>query len=300
MIDKSSNIHTGTCTNITTVSTTLRSVLNNINENRGRTYIYPQKMIIDFLGKSLEELGFSVTVSAEDNYSNHVVLNDYSEDVVLQLFNSTENNNRLGFLFPRNPGAVGNMGSFFNSGIACRVTIRMIGQGVGKTRNALILGQNAVPQLTNIYIIYFTTVKYLPTGEEKKAAIITFGAECYFTPYDIDWTFLPGFSSKLNTLASGNTYWQLLGRVNNEKTKHDPFSSYYLLRNNDFPVIPVTTMDGLWEFPDIIMNPYGFLSDDSTSETTKYNFSSGVIYEIGDGKYLCYSNSVDAYLLRLE
>lgn len=299
MVDKSSQTHTATCTNTSTTLTTLRSAINAVANYRGTTYMYPQRAIIPLIAQCLEDLGFSVATSVS-NYYNHIALNDYSTDIVLQMYNSAASTNCLSFLFPRNSSNAITLSAIFNSNTACRASIRMLGNGVGQIRTVLLLGSDNTPSLSCNFAIYFTTAKYLPTGEEKKATVIANASSVLFYLYDDNWGFLPGFSSDLTTFASGNN-WQAL--YPNYINRSDPFSNYYLLRGNDFPIIPAVSSNGLWEFPDIIVEPYGFLSEDSVAESYKYPLTSGVIYQIGKGKYL--NNVADVYkgnrfLLRVE
>jgi hypothetical protein len=279
--------------------TSLRAALNNVSIYRGTTYSYPQKAIVPLVAACLQDLGFTVTTLV-NSYYNHIVLSDYSEDVVLQIYNSAASTNQVSMLFPRNASSVVSVGGTFNSGTSCRATLRMLGEGPGKTRTLLILGSTSTPALTYSYLVYFTDAKFLPTGEMKKAVVIVNGANAYLYLYENDWTFLPGFDSDLTTYVTSNTYWQQISAGNGYKSYHDPYSNYYLMQSDKFPIIPAVSGDGLWEFPDIIFNPYGIISESATAEAMKYSLTGGNIYQIGSHKYLCNSVGMNNYLFRVE
>lgn len=299
MVDKSSKPHTSTCSNTTTTNTSLRAALNAVSTYRGTTYRYPQQAIIPLVVACLQELGFTVT-SEVTTYRNQIVFSDYGDDVVLQMFNSAASINQLSMLFPRNASQAVSVGSLFNSGTSCRATLRMLGGGPGKTKTVILLGTTVTPALNNVLILYFTEAKYLPTGEMKKAVVIGYNANVYFYPYDADWTFLPGFASNLTTYVENDIYWQQISGSLGHKTNHDPYTSYYLMYSENFPIIPTISGDGLWEFPDIIMNPYGLTGESALDEIMKYALTSGTIYQIGSGKYLCTSAGQNYYLFRVE
>lgn len=299
MVDLSSSTHTSTCSNTSSTMTTIRSALNNVSTYRGTTYSYPQKAIIPLVAACFQDLGFTVTTLV-NNYYNHIVLSDYSEDVVLQIYNSAASNNIISMLFPRNASSAVSISGTFNSGTSCRATLRMLGGGPGKTRTILILGSTATPALTSSYLVYFTDAKFLPTGDMKKAVVIVNGVNAYLYLYENNWTFLPGFNSDLTTYVTSNTYWQQISAGNGNKSYHDPYSNYYLMQSDKFPIIPSVSGDGLWEFPDIIFNPYGIISESETEESMKYSLTGGNIYQIGSNKYLCNSVGMNNYLFRVE
>lgn len=301
MLDISSTTHTATCANTTTTNTLLRNVLNEINNYRGTAYINPQKQIAAVVAACLEELGFAVTVVNTTNYYNHIVLNDYSEDVCLQVYNSGASVCNLAFLYPRHISPITSVAGTFNSGTACRATLRMVGAGPGKTKTLLLLGSTAVPALNCMFCIYFTEAKYLPTGEVKRAIVIQNGVNYCFFIYDDDWTFLPGFDSALTTAVSLNNYWHNLSPSSGNRYSIDPFSSYkFFQEQNNFPEITVASHNGLWEFVDIIYNPYGQITEEDVSEAHRYVFTAGNIYQIGNKKYLCNAVGTNYLLYRVE
>ena len=302
MLDVSSNPVTGTCSNVSTTNTYLRSVINAASTYRGTTYQYPQRMIIDLLATCFEELGFTVEKNNTGSYYNHIVLKDYSDDIYLQIYNSAASTNVIDFLYPRHTSSGISIGGTFNSSTSCRAIIRMLGQGVGKIKTMLIPGSTSVPSLTSSNFIYFTEVKCLLTGEMKKAIVLVSGTYMYFKLYDEDWRFLPGYISSLTSIKSIDSYSYQLTYNSNYSYSHDPYISYKLLQEqNNFPEIPLISNDGMWEFPDIILNPYGQLTEDATSDALKYNLAAGNIYQIGNKKYiLMYGNSYYNCLFRLE
>lgn len=300
MVDVSSSVKTSTCTNTTTTNTTLRSTLNVPAAYRGTTYTYPQKAIIPLLSQCLQELGFLVS-AVVDNYQNHIVLKDYSENVALQIFNMDASVNYACFLFPRVATPAVALSAVFNSGTSCRAALRMIGGGIGQTKTALLLGGSLAPTLSGDAMLYFTEAKFLPTGDIKKAIVAESGTTycCYF--YDSDWTFLPGYESNLTTLVYTNANWANISPFSVTSNQHDPYASYYLLQAaEDFPVVTAMTRDGLWEFPDIIFAPYGIANESDTVEKLKYSLTDGVVYQIGERKYLCNVAHASNFLLRVE
>ena len=302
MLDVSSNPVTGTCTNVSNTNTNLRSVLNAASTYRGTTYNYPQKMIIDLVASCLEELGFTVEKNNTGSYYNHIVLKDYSDDICLQIYNSAASTNVIDFIYPRHISSGISIGGTFNNSTSCRAIIRMLGQGPGKTKTLLIPGSTTVPSLTSTYFIYFTEAKCLLTGEMKKAIILVYGTSMYFKLYDEDWKFLPGYVSTLTSVKSIDSYSYQLTYNYNYSYSHDPYISYKLFQEQtNFPEIPLISNDGMWEFPDVILNPYGEITEGATSDSLKYSLATGNIYQIGNKKYiLIYGNSYYNCLFRLE
>lgn len=298
MIDVSSNPQTGTCLNVTSTATNLKAALNVVNSYRGTVYYYPHRKAVDLVAACLEELGFTVTKDNETNSSNHIVLNDYNEDVCLQIYNSAASTNVISFLYPRHVSPGMPIGGTFNNGTSCRATIRMLGQGPGKIKTMLFLGSSSAPSLAGNYCIYFTEAKHLMTGEIKKAIAIQSSSSYYFYIYNNDWSFLPGFDSELTTAISMDSYWYDFRPNSTYSYYHDPYTSYKLFEEQaNFPEIPAVSRDGMWEFPDIIFNPYGYIGD---SISMKYTLTAGNIYQIGNKKYLCNYVGNYYYLFRVE
>lgn len=300
MLDVSSSPKNSTCANVNSTSSTLRSVLNAIAIYRGTTYYNPQRMIVGLVAACLEELGFDVTVENSSGYYNHIVLNDYATNVCLQLYNLGASACNISFLYPRHSSGGISVSSTFNNGTACRATIRMLGNGPGKIKTLLLLGSDSTPTLFNTNCVYFTEAKYLPTGETKKAIVCQSGSTYYFYIYDSDWSFLPGFDSELTTAANMNSYWYNLSCTIGYRNCIDPYSSYKFFREQSyFPEIPVISNNGLWEFSDIILNPFGQVLENDTAESLKYSLTAGNIYQIGNKKYLCNAASSYHYLYRV-
>lgn len=298
MIDVSSTPRSSTCTNTSTTNTYLRSVLNNISATRGTTYLYPQKVALNLFAQALTELGFNVTTVNSDNYYNHITLNDYSDKVHLQIFNSGSASTYYSMMYPRHIGTTMSLLTL-NSGTTCYSTLRMVGQGPGKTNTVIYINTSSAPALTATRLIYFTDAKCLMTGEMHKAVIFQSGYTYYAYLYDADWGFLPGYDSDATTAISFDSYSLNLSYSNNYCYVHDPYISYKIFEEQtNFPEIPVITNDGLWEFPGLIQNPYGFYNN--TNGSLKYTLTAGTIYQIGDKKYLCIDPSYSYYLLRVE
>lgn len=299
MVDISSTPQTASLSNYSSTSTYLRSVLNAISNTRGTTYYYNHRKVIDFIATALEELGFTVTKDNTGSYYNHVILNDFSEDVCLQYYNSSQTSGNISFLYPRHISPVLSVGSTFSYNANIYVTLRMVGQGAGKTKTVLILNGSSAPELNRTYCIYFTEAKFLMTGEMKKAIVIQNGSSYFFYIYDENWSFLPGFDSELTTAISMDSYWYNLTYSNNYCYIHDPFTSYKLFEEQtEFPEIPVISNDGMWEFPDIIQQPFGYIGD--SNGQLKYTLTNGTIYQIGNKKYLCNYTGYYYYLFRVE
>lgn len=299
MLDISSNSKSSTCTNVTSTNTTLRSAKNAVSVYRGTSYYYPQKAAISLIAECLSELGFNVTIENSTVYYNHLVLNDYSEDICLQLWNSAASTASISFLYPRHVAPMASVSGTFNSTTSCRATIRMVGEGAGRIRTLLLLGSTSVPALTTAYCIYFTEARHLLTGEMKKAIVIQSSSTYYFYLFDADWTFLPGFNDESTTAITMDSYWHNLTQNSNYCCIHDPYTSHKLfVEQSNFPEIPVVSNDGLWEFPDIIQQPYGYIGD--STGALKYSMSAGSIYQIGNKKYLCNYAGYTYYLFRVE
>lgn len=299
MVDISSTPRTATLSSYSSTNSYLRSVLNAASTYRGTSYYYQQKKVIDLLAEAFEELGFSVTKDNTSNYYNHLVLNDFSEDVYLQYYANSQTSGNISFLYPRHASPMISVSSTFNYNANCYATLRMLGQGVGKTKTILILNSSAAPELNRTYCIYFTEAKFLMTGEMKKAIVIQNGTTYYFYIYDENWKFLPGFISDSTTVVGTDGYWYNLTYNYNYCYIHDPYTSYkFFVEQTDFPEIPVVSNDGMWEFPDVIQNPYGHI-DDSYGKL-KYTLTNGTIYQIGNKKYLCNYAGYYYYLFRVE
>lgn len=297
MVDVSSTPQTGTCTNVSGTNGYLRSVLKAVSTYRGTSYYYPQRKAIDLFALCLEELGFQVTKDNTTNYYNHLSFDDYGEDVKFQIWNGAASSAYISFLYPRHATGRASVGAQFNNGTSCYSTIRMVGQGAGKTNTVLILGTTAAPALTATNCIYFTEARSLLTGEMKKAVIIQRGSAYYFYPYDADWTFLPGYDSESTAVINLDSYSTSL--ANSYEYYHDPYHSYKMFEEQSkFPGIPAVSSDGLWEFPSMLMIPYGYIAN--SSGMMKYQLTAGTIYQIGDKKYLCNANGYQYYLLRVE
>lgn len=301
MQDITVNAKTGTCTNTSTTNTTLRSTLNAGATYRGTTYLYPQRVVIGLLAQAFAELGFNVRAENSTNYQNHIVFSDLSEDVCLQLYHSGASAANIGLLYPRHVMTLMSIGAIFNTNTSCYASLRMVGEGAGKTKTMVLFSGSAAPTLTSNYGIYFTEAKYLPTGEMKKAIIIMYSSNyhCYF--YEDDWSFLPGFKSDLTTAATMNSYCCNLSLSNGYRHYVDPYTSYKMFQEqSNFPEFPAITTNGLWEFPDIIQFPYGFVKETDTTETLKYTLAAGNIYQIGNKKYLCNYASTSNFMFRVE
>lgn len=301
MLDISSSTKKATCTNTSSTNSYLRSILNPISTYRGTSYIYPQKTSLGLIGECLMELGFDIAVNNTTNYENHILFNDYSDKVCMQLWNSAASAANISFLYPRHISVANGVSSLFNSGTSCYATIRMLGEGVGKTKTMLLLGGSSIPQLNNTYGLYFTDAKYLPTGEMKKAIIFIYSNAYTYYLFDSDWTFLPGFSSDLNTVATTNSNWYSLSVSNGYRSYVDPFTGYKMFQEqSNFPELTVASPNGIWEFPDMLYMPYGFADEASTAEDLKYNLTDSSIYTIGTKKYLCQRNNYSYFLFRVE
>lgn len=299
MLDISSTPRSSTCTNTSSTNSYLKSILNNNSSaTRGTTYYYPQKLVVSLFAQALTELGFNATAVNSDNYNNHITLNDYSDKVHLQIYNSGSASTYFSMLYPRHTASTVSLCTM-NSGTTCYSTLRMVGQGPGKTNTVLYINTTSAPALNTSRLIYFTDAKCLMTGEMHKAVIFQSGYSYYAYLYDNEWNFLPGYDSESTTPISFDGYSMNLTYNSNYSYIHDPYISYKIFEEQtNFPEIPVVTNDGLWEFPGIIQNPYGYYNN--TNGSLKYTLTAGTIYQIGDKKYLCIDPSVSYYLLRVE
>ena len=299
LVDIASTPRTTTISSYSSTNTYLRSVLNAASTYRGTSNYYSQRVVANLLAEALTELGFSVTKNNSTNYYNHLVLDDFSEDVCLQFWANSATSGSISFIYPRHTSPTLSVGSTFHNNGNAFATLRMIGQGAGKTKTALLLSGSAVPELNRTYVIYFTEAKFLMTGETKKAVVIQNGYNYYFYIYDENWKFLPGFISDSVTVISMDSYWYNLSYNYNYCYVHDPYTSYKMfVEQTEFPEVPIVTNDGMWEFPDIIQQPFGYIED--SGGKLKYALTNGTIYQIGDKKYLCSYAGNSYYLLRVE